>query len=142
MAASLWLLEAKAFQQEDRSEAARSVHFWLRPGGYVVGRQGADIVVEEDKSISRRHAELTVPRAVQGGDPHIVVKGWFILDLRVCMQRSQSSAASEFSPDAGCLQPSCQSRLLSACPPQQAGSAPVFPLRTSCRHQQVRYVRG
>ncbi|KAL4442023.1 hypothetical protein ABPG77_011284 [Micractinium sp. CCAP 211/92] len=74
MAASLWLLEAKAFQQEDRSEAARSVHFWLRPGGYVVGRQGADIVVEEDKSISRRHAELTVPRAVQGGDPHIVVK--------------------------------------------------------------------
>lgn len=75
MPASLWLLEAKAFQEEERSEAAYSVQLWLKPGGYIVGRQGADIVVEEDKSISRRHAELVVPQDTVSDDAHVVVKG-------------------------------------------------------------------
>ncbi|KAL4443803.1 hypothetical protein ABPG75_011540 [Micractinium tetrahymenae] len=74
MAASLWLLEAKAFQEEERSEAACSVQFWLKPGGYTVGRQGADLVIEEDKSISRRHAELAVPPTASGDGPHVMVK--------------------------------------------------------------------
>jgi len=90
--ASLWLLEAKRFEQDDRSQAATSVRYWLKPGTYVVGRAGADLEVLEDKSISRKHAELIVPppaatAATTGaseeeeadgdgeGGPHILVKG-------------------------------------------------------------------
>lgn len=86
---SLWLLEAKAFAEDDRSPTAYSVKYWLTPGGpYIVGRMGADICVEEDKSISRKHAELTVPRSMaaqqregeeeeegEESGPHVLVKG-------------------------------------------------------------------
>lgn len=108
MAASLWLLEAKAFQEEERSEASYSVQFWLKPGGYTVGRQGADIVVEEDKSISRRHAELSVPPATQGDDPHVLVKGQCSLKTRSerCRRHNaQSCAAFVFRSDAPCVAP-------------------------------------
>jgi hypothetical protein len=70
----LWLLEAKPFTQEDRTEVATSVAFWLKPGTYVVGKRGhADLPIEEDKSISRKHAEITVPTS--GSQPHILLKG-------------------------------------------------------------------
>ena len=53
--AALWLLEAKAFPDDERGAEARSVRFWLRPGAYSVGRSAAqaDVDVVDDKSISR-----------------------------------------------------------------------------------------
>ena len=76
---SLWLLEAKPFATEERSEKASTVKFWLRPGTAIVGRQGSDVPVEEDKSISRKHAEVTVLPAkewrLEGGAPCVIVKG-------------------------------------------------------------------
>ena len=79
----LWLLEAKPFAEEDRSAAASSVKFWLAGphAALVVGRAGphTDLAVEEDKSISRKHAEITVVPADQWGEqdeePYILVKG-------------------------------------------------------------------
>ena len=76
---SLWLLEAKPFATEERSEKASTVKFWLRPGTAIVGRQVSDVPVEEDKSISRKHAEITVLPAKEwrqeGGAPCVIVKG-------------------------------------------------------------------
>ena len=80
---ALWLLEAKCFQQDDRSSAAYSVKYWLKPGNLVVGRQGAEVQVDEDKSISRKHAEITVVPAEkwqqEGGEPFVLVKGVLLL---------------------------------------------------------------
>lgn len=60
---SLWLLEAKQFQDDRRSETAKGVRFFLRPGTYTVGREAdhCDIDIAEDRSISRVHATITVP---------------------------------------------------------------------------------
>ncbi len=78
-AAALWLLEAKAFAQEDRSAAATSARYWLKPGAYGVGKPGhADVAIEEDKSISRRHGQLTVPAAAERAEgelPYVLIKG-------------------------------------------------------------------
>lgn len=81
MGSSLWLLEAKRHATEDRSSQACSVKFWLKPGAVVVGRQGqAELPVGEDKSISRKHADITVPTAEdwqreEGGQPYVLLKG-------------------------------------------------------------------
>jgi len=73
---SIWLLEAKAFPDDTRSEAATSSRFWLYPGTYIVGRKEGqcDVDVPEDPSISRIHAEIKVPStdAVQQS-PYITV---------------------------------------------------------------------
>ncbi|EFN58297.1 hypothetical protein CHLNCDRAFT_142287 [Chlorella variabilis] len=80
MGSSLWLLEAKRHATEDRSSQACSVKFWLKPGAVVVGRQGqAELPVGEDKSISRKHADITVPTAEdwqreEGGQPYVLLK--------------------------------------------------------------------
>jgi hypothetical protein len=68
---SLWLLEAKPFPEDTRSAAATSQRVWLSPGTYTVGRKEGqcDIAVEEDKSISRLHAEITVPSIEELGEP-------------------------------------------------------------------------
>ena len=54
----MWLL-----RQVAPPGAAPGLRWWLPPGTYTVGRRAdqADLVVEGDKSLSRRHAVLTVP---------------------------------------------------------------------------------
>lgn len=76
----LFLLEAKAFPDDERSSAAREVKFWLKPGNYSVGRSAgqADIDVIDDKSISRKHAELVVPtwdELQEGEQPYVLLRG-------------------------------------------------------------------
>jgi hypothetical protein len=78
MPSSLWLLEAKPFVVDDRSIAVQTVKYWLKPGTVIVGRKGqAELAVEEDKSISRKHAEITIPQAQEGDDeaPYVLLKG-------------------------------------------------------------------
>lgn len=84
--ASLWLLEAKAFPDDDRGEAARTVKFWLKPGTYSVGRTAgqADLDVIEDKSISR-WLGLGWRRRRAGGRG-----GWWLAAGTSCRQRSKS----------------------------------------------------
>ena len=78
-ASALFLLEAKSFAEEDRSAAARTVHYWLKPGAYGVGKpKHAELAIDEDKSISRRHADLQVPPAdarEPGAPPYVLLTG-------------------------------------------------------------------
>lgn len=78
---SLWVLKAKEWPQDPRSEAARSSEFYVRPGTYTVGRQAnqCDIDVPEDKSISRIHATIEIPSLAkwQKGkkpEPYVIIK--------------------------------------------------------------------
>jgi len=76
---SLWLLEAKAYPEENRSAEAISKRYWLRPGTYTVGRPGtsSDIALLEDKSISRNHAIVIVPSLqewLHTGAPYVEIK--------------------------------------------------------------------
>ncbi len=78
MSSSLWLLQAHQYGVDDRSADACSVTYWLRPGKAVVGRVGqADLPIDEDNSISRKHATITVPApgAQADGEPYVLLKG-------------------------------------------------------------------
>lgn len=71
----MWVLEAQSFGSNDeRSQATQTGKHYLTAGSHVVGRQLGQcaLVVEEDKSISRSHAVVTVSYA-NGGQ--CVVKG-------------------------------------------------------------------
>lgn len=71
----MWVLEAQRFNSGDeRSEAAQTCKHYLVAGTHTVGRQlgQSTVVVEEDKSISRSHAVLTVS---YGADERLRVKG-------------------------------------------------------------------
>ncbi len=81
---ALWLLEAKAFPDDDRVADAREARFYLKPGTYSVGRAAgsSDLDVIDDKSISRKHAEVIVPSLADylvddlwHGAPYVLVKG-------------------------------------------------------------------
>lgn len=41
MASALWLLEAKAFAEEDRTPAATTIKYWLKPGRWAGGEAQA-----------------------------------------------------------------------------------------------------
>ena len=57
----IWCLEAKRFSEETRSSSATSARFYFSgPGSYTIGRQGCDVIIEEDRSISRVHATLEI----------------------------------------------------------------------------------
>ncbi len=61
----MWILEARpSGSTDERSLAAQQVRHYLPAGLHVVGRTQAIgqscIVVDEDKSISRQHATVTV----------------------------------------------------------------------------------
>lgn len=71
----MWVLQAQTFSSNDeRSQATQTAKHHLTAGSHVVGRQAGQcaLVVEEDKSISRSHAILTVSYD-DGG--YCVVKG-------------------------------------------------------------------
>ena len=78
---SLWVLKAKEWPEDTRSEAVRNAEFYLRPGKYRVGRQAnqCDIDVPEDKSISRSHATITIPSLVawqreENPEPYVAIQ--------------------------------------------------------------------
>lgn len=72
---SLWILE-----RESKEAGPSGPSYWLLPGFCRVGRQPpAEVLVAGDKSISRVHAEITVPQLEEweaaGGRPYIRLKG-------------------------------------------------------------------
>ena len=79
----MWILEAQpSGSTDERSLAAQQVKHYLPAGLHVVGRSQAIgqscIVVDEDKSISRQHATVTVdyssPLFRVKGDPSCKIK--------------------------------------------------------------------
>ena len=73
----MWVLEAQPLgSTDDRSPAVQNLRHYLVAGSHFVGRNStaehSGIVVEEDKSISRQHAVVTVSYAAP---PTFRVKG-------------------------------------------------------------------
>lgn len=57
----------RSFAEEDRSAAATSIRYWLKPGTYVVGKpKHSEVAIDEDKSISRKHGEVRRPAKLAG----------------------------------------------------------------------------
>lgn len=82
----MWVLEAQSFGVNDeRSQATQTCKHYLTAGSHVVGRQAGQcaLVVEEDKSISRSHAIVTVSYADDG---QCLVKGKRTAPLRKLLQ--------------------------------------------------------
>lgn len=67
----MWILEAQSLGSDERSIRVQTIKHYLVAGSHVVGRNLAvgqsNIVVEEDKSISRGHAVINVAYAEQAG---------------------------------------------------------------------------
>lgn len=82
-ASAMWLLEAKSYLPDDRSEAAGSVRYWLKPGGYAVGKpRHSEVEIDEDKSISRKHGDLAVPPTAEreaGAPPYVLLTGGWMM---------------------------------------------------------------
>ena len=70
---NIWLLRARPFDGDVRGKEATELRAYLVPGRrYVIGSNGkaCDIVVKEDKTVSRTHATLTVvPDGLEGEKP-------------------------------------------------------------------------
>ena len=76
---TMWILEAQSLGSSDeRSVRVQTIRHYLTAGSHVVGRNvtagQSNIIVEEDKSISRGHAIVTVDYAEQAC---LKVKGAF-----------------------------------------------------------------
>ena len=56
-----WVLQAAANEGDKLPGAARQACFRLAPGTHTLGRKGTAIVLLGDDSISRTHAQATVP---------------------------------------------------------------------------------
>lgn len=102
---ALWLLEAKAFLDDDRGVEARETKFLLRPGTYTVGRAGAQADIDvsaEGLHLLRQAVAAALLARVEGGRQR-----------RECTQ----VVCSMFSPGAG-----------------QMGTAPTFRLLHGSAH--------
>jgi len=55
----MWLLKVTVRKSDGTDHPAYSLY--LQPGTYTLGRKGTDVVLYGDDSISRSHAQLTVP---------------------------------------------------------------------------------
>jgi hypothetical protein len=55
----MWLLKVVVRKSDGTDHPG--LLFYLRPGNYTLGRKGTDVVLAGDDSISRSHAQLTVP---------------------------------------------------------------------------------
>lgn len=56
-----WVLQAIANEGDKLPSAARQTYFRLAPGTHTLGRKTTAIVLQGDDSISRTHAQATVP---------------------------------------------------------------------------------
>lgn len=72
---SLWKLEAKSLESDERDISCRTVKFYItKPGSYTIGRllpkpsssdAPPDVAIDGDISISRKHATLIIPTIQQ-----------------------------------------------------------------------------
>ncbi|KAK9846295.1 hypothetical protein WJX81_001090 [Elliptochloris bilobata] len=61
-----WVLQAISDGNDTRPEAALKACFRFPAGSFSLGRKGTDVVLLGDDSISRSHAQLTVPEGNSG----------------------------------------------------------------------------
>lgn len=95
----MWMLEAQSLGSSDeRSVRVQTIRHYLTAGSHVVGRNitagQSNIIVEEDKSISRGHAVITVEYA---GQVRFKVKGAF------CHRLKSLTAAVSYGWEPACL---------------------------------------
>ena len=72
----IWLLQARAFEDDQRTAVARDMKVYLVPGReYTLGKNAkvCDIAVLEDKSVSGTHAKLRVCVDGDDGEGHVLV---------------------------------------------------------------------
>ena len=88
----MWLLQAVSGETDQRPGAARAACFYVPAGTFPLGRKGnkSSLVLLNDESISRIHAQLTVP----GGDnAQPLLTG--ALNLQGIMHETDASAKTQ-----------------------------------------------
>ena len=84
LAGMAWVLQAVESKGDELPGAARQACFRLAPGSHTLGRKGTAVVLQGDDSISRTHAQATVPD-VDSNSVKITGDTRLVSDLNHCI---------------------------------------------------------